>query len=79
MADVLLAVITGTVVALAFSPLVPIAGNWIAKTHSLRLLIYISIGSAALSAGMFPYSMRAPKRVIFQQTVRTEGEPCSIL
>jgi hypothetical protein len=72
-ADAILAVVVGFFVSLAVSPLLPILGNWIAKPPAIRFLLYLSIGSAAISSQLFPYSAAAPKRVVMGHSFRTSG------
>lgn len=72
-ADVIMAATTGYAVVLCLGPLIPVIGCWLASPHIIRFLIYLSICGAAISPQFFPYSSSAPKRVLLQHTINTEG------
>lgn len=72
-ADVIMAATTGYLVVLCLGPLIPVVGRWLASPHIIRFLIYLSVCSAAVSSQFFPYSSAAPKRVLLQHSIETEG------
>lgn len=72
-ADIIMAATTGYAVVLCLGPLIPAAGRWLASPIVIRFLLYLSISSAAISSQLFPYSAAAPKRVLLQHTLHTEG------
>lgn len=69
--DVIVAAIIGAVTSLSVGPLVPLIGNWLARSSIIQFLLHISVVTLALSSQFFPYSKDAPKRVIFQHTIQT--------
>lgn len=71
--DVLVAATIGVVTGLSVGPLVPVVGNWLARSSIMRFLLHITVLALALSSQFFPYSNDAPKRVVFQHTVLTAG------
>lgn len=71
--DVIVAAIIGAVTSLSVGPLVPVIGNWLARSSILQFLLHISVVTLALSSQLFPYSKDAPKRVIFQHTIQTDA------
>ncbi|CAM6105759.1 unnamed protein product [Calypogeia fissa] len=70
-ADVIMAALVGGVVVWSVGPALPVIATWIGKAQLVRLLLYISIGSAALSSRAFPYSYESPKRLVLQHSVHT--------
>lgn len=70
--DVIVAAIIGAVTSLSVGPLVPLIGNWLARSSIIQFLLHISVVTLALSSQLFPYSKDAPKRVIFQHTIQTD-------
>lgn len=72
-ADVVMAATTGYAVVLCLGPLMPTLRRWLASPHIVRFLILLSICAAAISSQFFPYSSSAPKRVLLQHTIKTEG------
>ncbi|KAM7507082.1 hypothetical protein LguiA_017535 [Lonicera macranthoides] len=71
--DVLVAATIGVITGLCVGPLVPIVGNWLARSSIMQFLLHIIIVVLALSSQFFPYSNNAPKRVVFQHMVLTAG------
>ncbi|KAI5070997.1 hypothetical protein GOP47_0013248 [Adiantum capillus-veneris] len=75
--DIIIAATTGYVVLLSVGPLIPAIGSWLASTHIVRFLILVSVVAAAVSSLFFPYSNSAPKRVLLQHTINTDGNEIS--
>eukprot|EP00250_Pteridium_aquilinum_P010242 c19238_g1_i1 orf=238-2940(+) len=71
--DIIMGAMTGYAVVLCLGPLMPAIGSWLASPHIVRFLIYISVCAAAVSSQFFPYSPSAPKRVLLQHTINTDG------
>ncbi|KAJ7515316.1 hypothetical protein O6H91_22G010500 [Diphasiastrum complanatum] len=71
--DVVMAALLGSIAVMCLAPFLPVLGVWIGTPHVIRFLLYFSIGAAALSSHVFPYSTTAPKRLILQHTFRTTG------
>ncbi|KAM7487151.1 hypothetical protein LguiB_024635 [Lonicera macranthoides] len=69
--DILVAATIGVVTGLCVGPLVPVVGNWLARSSIMQFLLHITVLALALSSQFFPYSNDAPKRVVFQHTVLT--------
>ncbi|OMO88172.1 Peptidase M28 [Corchorus olitorius] len=69
--DVVVAAIVGIVTGWCVGPLIPICGNWLARSSILKFLVHLSVIALALSSQFFPYSRDAPKRVVFQHTFLT--------
>lgn len=63
----------GVVTGLCVGPLIPICGNWLARSSVLQFLVHLTVLALALSSQFFPYSNNAPKRVAFQHTFITAG------
>lgn len=73
MADMIMSALTGGVVVWSIGPVIPVISRWIGKAHLVRLLLYTSIASAALSSRVFPYSHEFPKRLVLQHSLHTTG------
>ncbi|KAL3511429.1 hypothetical protein ACH5RR_030830 [Cinchona calisaya] len=71
--DVVVAAIVGLVTGWCTGPLLPVVGHWLARSSIMQFLLHGSIVALALSSQFFPYSTDAPKRLVFQHTVRTAG------
>ncbi|KAI5679363.1 hypothetical protein M9H77_10313 [Catharanthus roseus] len=71
--DVIVAATIGVVTGWCVGPVLPIVGQWLARSSILQFLLHGSILCMALSSQLFPYSVNAPKRVVFQHTIRTQG------
>ncbi|KAA8528981.1 hypothetical protein F0562_033531 [Nyssa sinensis] len=69
--DVIMATIIGLVTGWCVGPLVPVIGHWLARSSIMQFLLQLSVLALAVSSQFFPYSMDAPKRVIFQHTILT--------
>ncbi|XP_027097684.2 endoplasmic reticulum metallopeptidase 1 [Coffea eugenioides] len=72
-ADIVVAAVVGLVTGWCVGPLLPVVGQWLARSSIMQFLLHGSILALALSSQFFPYSTDAPKRVIFQHTIRTAG------
>ena len=68
-----MAAITGCALSQSVGPLVPIIGQWLSSRHTIQFFLCFSVISSVLSSQMFPYSSLAPKRVLLQHTIETEG------
>ncbi|GLT48038.1 hypothetical protein SLA2020_216800 [Shorea laevis] len=71
--DIVVAAIVGIVTGWCVGPLIPVCGNWLARSSILQFLLHLSVLAMALSSQFFPYSTAAPKRVVFQHTFQTSG------
>ncbi|XP_050898371.1 uncharacterized protein LOC127105245 isoform X2 [Lathyrus oleraceus] len=71
--DIIVAAVIGLVTGWSVGPLIPICGHWLARSSIVRFLLHLSVLALALSSQFFPYSMSAPKRIVFQHTFRTSG------
>ncbi|KAG5015281.1 hypothetical protein AAZX31_08G100500 [Glycine max] len=71
--DVIVAALIGTVTGWCTGPLMPICGHWLARSSILQFLLHLSVFALALSSQFFPYTMSAPKRIVFQHTFHTAG------
>lgn len=71
--DIVVAAIIGVVTGWCVGPLIPAFGHYLARTSILQFLLQLSILAMAISSQFFPYTMAAPKRVVFQHTFRTAG------
>ncbi|KAK3040851.1 hypothetical protein RJ639_029195 [Escallonia herrerae] len=71
--DAVVAATIGVLTGFCMGPLVPTVGHWLARPSIIQFLLHISVLSLALSSQFFPYSMDAPKRIIFQNTIVTAG------
>lgn len=71
--DVIVAAIIGLVTSWSVGPILPVVAHWLARSSILHFLLHSSILALALSSQFFPYSTDAPKRVIFQHTIRNAG------
>ncbi|XP_058192840.1 uncharacterized protein LOC131310060 isoform X2 [Rhododendron vialii] len=69
--DVIVAAAIGIVTGLCVGPLIPVLGHWLARSAIIKFLLHLTVLSMALSSQFFPYSIDAPKRVIFQHTILT--------
>ena len=73
MPEFVVAALTGIVTGWCLGPLLPICGRWLARKSILQFLLHLSVVALALSSQLFPYSVSAPKRVVFQHTFHTAG------
>ncbi|KAI3919594.1 hypothetical protein MKX01_018417 [Papaver californicum] len=72
--DIVVAVLVGFVTGWCVGPLIPVVGNWLARSSVVQFLLHLTVLALALSSQFFPYSTSAPKRLIFQHTfVTTDG------
>lgn len=69
--DIIVAAIIGAATGVCVGPLLPIIGNWLARSSIVQFLLHTSVIALALTSQFFPYSTDAPKRVILQHTVVT--------
>nr|CAN74144.1 hypothetical protein VITISV_011748 [Vitis vinifera] len=69
--DIIVAAVIGLVTSWCVGPLIPICGHWLARSSILKFLLQLSVLALALSSQFFPYSIAAPKRVVFQHTFLT--------
>lgn len=69
--DVIVAAVIGAVTSLSVGPLVPVIGNWLARSSIMQFLLHITVVTLALSSQLFPYSKDAPKRLVLQHTIQT--------
>lgn len=69
--DIVVAAIIGVVTGWCVGPLIPAFGHYLARASILQFLLQLSILAMAISSQFFPYTMAAPKRVVFQHTFRT--------
>lgn len=72
--DIVVAASIGLATSWCVGPLLPVVGHWLSRKSILLFLLQCSILAMALSSQLFPYSVDAPKRLIFQHTIRTEGK-----
>lgn len=70
--DIIVAAIIGVITGSCVGPLIPICGHWLARSSILKFLMHLSVLAMALSSQFFPYSVSAPKRVVFQHSLVTE-------
>ncbi|RVW24505.1 Endoplasmic reticulum metallopeptidase 1 [Vitis vinifera] len=63
--DIIVAAVIGLVTSWCVGPLIPICGHWLARSSILKFLLQLSVLALALSSQFFPYSIAAPKRVVF--------------
>ncbi|KAK7359388.1 hypothetical protein VNO77_01346 [Canavalia gladiata] len=71
--DIIVAALIGVVTGWCTGPVMPICGHWLARSSILQFLLHLSVFALALSSQFFPYTMSAPKRIVFQHTFRTAG------
>ncbi|XP_075095969.1 uncharacterized protein LOC107798193 isoform X1 [Nicotiana tabacum] len=71
--DVIVAAIIGLVTSWSIGPLLPVVSYWLARSPIMHFLLHSSVLALALSSQFFPYSTDAPKRVVFQHTIRSAG------
>ncbi|XP_061360756.1 uncharacterized protein LOC133304724 [Gastrolobium bilobum] len=71
--DAIVAALIGIVTGWCMGPLMPICSHWLARSSILQFLLQLSVFALALSSQFFPYTMSAPKRVVFQHTFHTAG------
>lgn len=71
--DIVVASVVGVVTGWCVGPLLPICGDWLARSSILQFFLHLSVIALALSSRFFPYSTDAPKRVVFQHTFLTAG------
>ncbi|KAF5443541.1 hypothetical protein F2P56_036089 [Juglans regia] len=69
--DIIVAAFIGVATGFCVGPLIPICGHWLARSSIFQFLLHLSVLALAVSSQFFPYSMDAPKRIIFQHTVLT--------
>ncbi|KAJ4822548.1 hypothetical protein Tsubulata_050090 [Turnera subulata] len=69
--DVVVAAMIGVVTGWCVGPLLPICGDWLARSSVLQFLLHFTVLAMALASQFFPYSSTAPKRVVFQHTFVT--------
>ncbi|XP_057949566.1 uncharacterized protein LOC131144739 isoform X2 [Malania oleifera] len=69
--DIIVATVVGLVAGWCVGPLIPVAGHFLARSSIIQFLLHLSVVALALSSQFFPYSMDAPKRVVFQHTFFT--------
>ncbi|XP_076916591.1 uncharacterized protein LOC143576376 isoform X1 [Bidens hawaiensis] len=69
--DVIVAATIGAVTGVCVGPILPVIGNWLARSSIVQFLLHTSVIALALTSQFFPYSYDAPKRVILQHTVVT--------
>ncbi|EPS72840.1 hypothetical protein M569_01917, partial [Genlisea aurea] len=69
--DVIVAAVVGLVTGWCVGPLLPVVGNGLALSSVFHFLLHGTVLALAFSSQVFPYSKDAPKRVVFQLTVRT--------
>ncbi|KAI7996826.1 Endoplasmic reticulum metallopeptidase 1 [Camellia lanceoleosa] len=69
--DIVVAALTGVVTGWCVGPLIPVLGHLLARSAILQFLLQLTVIAMALSSRFFPYSIDAPKRVVFQHTVLT--------
>ncbi|KAE9454237.1 hypothetical protein C3L33_13862, partial [Rhododendron williamsianum] len=72
--DVIVAAAIGIMTGLCVGPLIPVLGHWLARSAIIKFLLHLTVLSMALSSQFFPYSIDAPKRVIFQHTILTADD-----
>ncbi|KAM7507084.1 hypothetical protein LguiA_017537 [Lonicera macranthoides] len=63
--DVLVAATIGVITGLCVGPLVPVVGNWLARSSIMQFLLHITVLVLALSSQFFPYGNDAPKKGCF--------------
>lgn len=68
-----MAAMVGIVTGWCVGPLLPVIGDWLARSSILQTLLQLSVLALALSSGFFPYSVEAPKRVVMQHAILTAG------
>ncbi|CAN4093758.1 unnamed protein product [Withania somnifera] len=71
--DVIVAATIGLVTSWSVGPILHVVNHWLARSPVLHFLLHSSVLAMALSSQFFPYSADAPKRVIFQHTIRNAG------
>ncbi|XP_016198282.1 uncharacterized protein LOC107639321 isoform X3 [Arachis ipaensis] len=71
--DVIVSALVVVVTGWSMGPLLPICGQWLARSSILQFLLHLSVSALALSSQFFPYAMSAPKRIVFQHTFHNEG------
>ncbi|XP_057530899.1 uncharacterized protein LOC130809230 [Amaranthus tricolor] len=69
--DIVVAAMVGLVTGWCLGPLLPVIGDWLARSSIMQALVQLSVLALALSSGFFPYSVDAPKRVVMQHTIVT--------
>ncbi|KNA24673.1 hypothetical protein SOVF_013590 isoform B [Spinacia oleracea] len=69
--DIAVAAMVGIVTGWCVGPLLPVIGDWLARSSILQTLLQLSVLALALSSGFFPYSAEAPKRVVMQHAILT--------
>ncbi|XP_072070213.1 uncharacterized protein [Arachis hypogaea] len=71
--DVIVSALVVVVTGWSMGPLLPICGQWLARSSILQFLLHLNVSALALSSQFFPYAMSAPKRIVFQHTFHNEG------
>ncbi|XP_052205121.1 uncharacterized protein LOC127809959 isoform X2 [Diospyros lotus] len=69
--DIVVAAVVGVVTGWCVGPLIPVLGNWLARSSIMLFLLHLTVLALALSSQFFPYSIDAPKRIVFQHTILT--------
>ncbi|PKA54896.1 hypothetical protein AXF42_Ash000731 [Apostasia shenzhenica] len=68
--DIIVAATVGIVTGWCVGPILPLISRWLSRPSIFQFLLQLCVLSLAVSARFFPYSEAAPKRVVFQHTVR---------
>ncbi|KAE9603054.1 putative peptidase M28 [Lupinus albus] len=71
--DAIVASLVGILTGWCVGPLMPICDGWLARLSILQFLLHFTVFSLAISCQFFPYATSAPKRIVFQHTIRTSG------
>lgn len=69
--DIVVAAMVGVVTGWCLGPLLPVIGDWLARSSIVQALLQLSVLALAVSSVFFPYSAEAPKRVVMQHTILT--------
>ncbi|PSS26958.1 Endoplasmic reticulum metallopeptidase [Actinidia chinensis var. chinensis] len=69
--DIVVAATVGIITGWCAGPLIPVIGHWLSRSVIVRSLLHLSVLAMAISSQFFPYSIDAPKRVVFQHTILT--------
>ncbi|XAR64405.1 hypothetical protein NMG60_11024726 [Bertholletia excelsa] len=69
--DVVVAAVIGVVTGWCMGPLIPVVDYWLARSSITQFLLHVTVLALALSSQFFPYSIDAPKRLVFQHTILT--------
>ncbi|CAN1152416.1 Endoplasmic reticulum metallopeptidase 1 [Linum perenne] len=71
--DAFVAFVVGIVTSWCVGPLIPVCGQWLARSSILRFLLQMSVLALAISSQFFPYSNTSPKRLILEHSIITAG------